>query len=1002
LTDIPAVADRAARLFTIPSGVSFVDALAAGLLAETGGDPLALARYTILLPTRRARRALDDAFLRQSDGRPLLLPRTLPLGDLDPDDVALAGGDEGTAMGEGAAQADLPPAIPALRRQLLLTQAIQTTGRAGGAPMSVDQAARLAAELARLLDQVQTEQLSFDRLRGLVPENYAAHWQITLRFLSVLTEEWPKILADEGCIDPAERRNRALALQAEAWRRSPPADPVIAAGSTGSIPATAALLHVVADLPAGRVVLPGLDRDLDDETRDAVLADPAHPQHGLCVLLRRLDVPPSDVRLWPCEGLPATPPPRARLIGEALRPAATTERWRALAATDAETTALAGVTRIDCAGPHEEAGVIALLLRSAAEHPGRRAALVTPDRGLARRVGAELKRWDIEVDDSAGQPLDQTPAGTFLRLTADMLLEDVAPVPLLAALKHPLAAGGRDVARFRAWVRRLERAALRGPRPAAGFDGLQSAFTDREASRFARGVERLAAAAAPFERLIHAQQVRLGELIDAHVTFAEALAASATETGPARLWAGDAGEAVATFIADLRQAASGFAPTPGDRYPALLGGLLAAQVIRPRYGRHPRLAIWGPLEARLQHADLLILGGLNEGTWPAEIAADPWLSRPMRRDFGLPAPERRIGLAAHDFAQAFGAPEVALTRSLRVEGTPTVPSRWLLRLDGLLRSIGIDPERLHGGRWLDWQTKLDAPAFVRPIAPPAPCPPVEDRPRIIRVTEVEQWRRDPYAIYAKRILRLNALEPIDAEPSAADRGTWIHSALERFVREYPQELPADALDRLLAIGREEFGTQMHRPTIAAFWWPRFEHIARWFVDNERERRPTFAAIQAETRGLLQFDSAAGAFTLTATADRIERGRDGRLTIIDYKTGGLPKPKEIEFGFVPQLPLEAAIASEGGFAGVAKAVVASLQHWRLTGGTPAAEVKPVEGEPMQLAGAALAGLRRLVETFDLPETPYQSVPDPDVAPRFSDYAHLARIKEWSIGVPGEEE
>src|SRR6185312_11141598 len=440
LKDTPALADRAARLFTIPPGVSFVDALAAGLLSETSGDPLALARYTILLPTRRARRALDDAFLRQSDGRPLLLPRTLPLGDLDPDDAMLVGGDEATAMDSIPELADLPPAIPSLRRQLLLAQAVQTAGRASGSAMTIDQATRLAAELARLLDQVQTEQLSFDRLRDLVPADYASHWQLTLRFLSVLTEEWPRILAAEGCIDPAERRNRALAAQAEAWRRHPPADPVIAAGSTGSIPATAALIAVIADLPAGRVVLPSLDRDLDDETRAAVLDDPSHPQHGLCLLLRRLEVAPSAVQPWSDQGLPATPPARAVFVHEALRPASTTEKWRALPPTSGD--ALDGVQRIDCAGPQEEAGVIALLLRAISEEPGKRAALLTPDRGLARRVAAELKRWDIDVDDSAGQPLDQTAPGAFLRLTAEMLAEELAPVPLLAALKHPLAGGG--------------------------------------------------------------------------------------------------------------------------------------------------------------------------------------------------------------------------------------------------------------------------------------------------------------------------------------------------------------------------------------------------------------------------------------------------------------------------------------------------------------------------------------------------------------------------------
>lgn len=994
------MAERAARLFTIPPGVSFVDALAAGLLAETGGDPLTLARYTILLPTRRARRALDEAFLRQADGRPLLLPRTLPLGDLDPDDAMLAGGDEATAMESAPELADLPPAIPGLRRQLLLAQAVQAAGRASGAAMTVDQATRLAAELARLLDQVQTEQLSFDRLRDLVPEDYASHWQITLRFLSVLTEQWPKILAAEGCIDSAERRNRALAAQAAAWRRHPPSDPVIAAGSTGSIPATAALIEVIADLPAGRVVLPGLDRDLDDETRAAVLEDPAHPQHGLCVLLRRLEVSPPDVRLWPDQGLPSTPPARASLVNEALRPAVATEKWRALRPT--ADSALDGVQRIDCAGPQEEAGVIALLLRATVEQPDKRAALVTPDRGLARRVAAELKRWDIDVDDSAGQPLDQTPPGAFLRLTAEMLAEEFAPVPLLAALKHPLAAGGRDVAAFRAWVRRFEIAALRGPRPAPGVNGLKSALTDEDPTRFGHLLDRLATLAAPLDRLIAMPQAPLGDLIDAHVGFAEGLAASDGESGAARLWAGEAGEAAATFIANLRQAASGFAPLPGDRYPALLGGLLSVQVVRPRYGRHPRLAIWGPLEARLQHADLLVLGGLNEGTWPAEVAADPWLSRPMRRDFGLPAPERRIGLAAHDFAQAMGAPAVALTRALRVEGTPTVPSRWLLRLEGLMRSLGIDPARIHGGAWLDWQAKLDRASAVRPVAPPTPCPPVAQRPRTIRVTEVELWRRDPYAIYARHILRLQPLDPIDAEPSAADRGTWIHRALERFVREFPQGMPTDAFERLLAIGRQEFGPQMNRPAVGAFWWPRFERIARWFVDNEGERRGGLAALHAEVKGRLQFAGPAGPFAVTATADRIECGEDGRLTIIDYKTGAVPKPRELEFGFAPQLPLEAAIAADGGFAGICPAEVAALQFWRLTGGNPAAEIKDVKADPMESADAALAGLKELVAAFDSPTTAYHSEPDPEFAPRFSTYAHLARVKEWSAGGPEEVE
>jgi ATP-dependent helicase/nuclease subunit B len=993
------VADRAARLFTIPAGVSFVDALAATLLREAGDDPLALARYTILLPTRRARRALDEAFLRRSPGgRPLLLPRTLPLGDLDADEAGLADADPGE--GGDHIAAGLPPAIPGLRRQLLLTQAVQAAGRTGGAAMSVDQAARLAAELARLLDQVQTEQLSFARLRDLVPEDYAEHWQITLRFLSVLTEEWPRILAAEGCIDPAERRNQALAALAEAWRRAPPADPVIAAGSTGSIPATAALLEAVADLPSGRVALPGLDRELDAAAREAILADPAHPQHGMLLLLRRLNVSPADVSPWPASDLPSTPPLRARLVAEALRPAATTDAWRSGGMpADSVAAALAGVRRIDCPGPQEEAGVIALLLRGALDVPGKRAALVTPDRGLARRVAAELRRWDIDIDDSAGQPLDQTPPGVFLRLTAGLALEDAAPVPLLAVLKHPLALCGRSARDFRGWARRLEIAALRGPRPGPGFIGLRRALTAAQRDDLAPLLDRLSRLAEPLAQLVHGRGVRLVDLIDAHVTFAEALAAGPGASGAERLWAGDSGEAAANFIAELRQAARGFAPIAGDRYPALLGGLLAAQVVRPRYNRHPRLAIWGPLEARLQHADLLVLGGLNEGTWPVEARADQWLSRPMRRDFGLSAPERRVGLAAHDFAQAMGAAEVVLTRSLRVEGTPTVPSRWLLRLDGLLSVLG---GALEDGPWLHWQSALARPSRIKPCPPPTPRPPVELRPRSLSVTDVEVWRRDPYAIYARHILNLRRLEPLDAELSAADRGNWVHAALEKFVTEHPRELPPDAVERLLAIGRRIFAAELSRPAVAAFWWPRFEQIAGWFIEQERARRGELAEIRAEVKGALTLTGPFGAFDLRAKADRVDRRRDGLLTIIDYKTGGVPQKNEIELGVAPQLPLEAAIAAAGGFSGIAPAAVGALEYWRLTGSRPAGEIKALNGEPAALAAEALAGLQGMIAAFDQPATAYHAVPDPAFAPRYSDYGHLARVKEWSVGDAGDDE
>ena len=987
--------ERAAgpRIFTIPAGHGFVDALAAGIVGRTGAEPLELARVRVLLPTRRACRSLRDAFFRAGGGRATLLPSLTPIGDLDEDEIAM------TATGDGTGGADapfeLPPAISGLRRQLLLTRLVLAFERRNASP---DQAARLAAELGRLLDQVQTERLSLAELDDLVPDRYASHWQITLSFLRLLTERWPDILAEEGCLDPAERRNRVLEAQAERWRAEAPEMPVIAAGSTGSIPATADLLEVVARLPQGCVVLPGLDLDAGSEAWSAL--EPSHPQYGMARLLSRLGIARDQVKPWPVieDSAPHPPPSRARLINLALRPAAATHDWLGETAVSSE--AVSGITRIDCPGPQEEAGVIALVLRNALDVRGRTAALVTPDRDLARRVASELGRWGIEIDDSAGRPLAQTPPGSFLRLSARMVAERFPPVPLLAVLKHPLCALGRPTPELRALARQLERAALRGPRPRPGLAFLRSAGVraSPEIEALVRELERVSS---DFARALRRKSVPLARLVKAHVEMAEALAASDAGGGE-RLWRGEAGEAAAGFVAELIESASAVGPIPGASYPALFDSLIAERVARPRWGRHPRLAIWGLLEARLQHADLLVLGGLNEGTWPPEAHANPWMSRPMLADFGLPLPERRVGLAAHDFVQAFAAPEVYLTRAERVEGTPTVASRWLLRLETLLRGSEAEMTLAERRPWLPWQRRLDQPDAVAAAPRPAPAPPVAARPRSLSVTQVEPWMRDPYAIYARYVLGLRALDPLDADPGAAEYGSLIHRSLDAFLRKGPDLAADGALEALIEAGRRAFGSTLDRPGIWAFWWPRFQRIAQWFLDFERQRAGHVRERRCEVEGALGLAGPAGPFTLTARADRIDRLADGSLAIIDYKTGAIPKRGEVAAGFSPQLPLEAAIALGGGFKGVPRSDVSSLEFWRLKGGDPAGVATTAGDDPRELAENALAGLTALIAVFDDAETPYEARPRPAAAPRYSDYDHLARIKEWSAAGADESE
>jgi ATP-dependent helicase/nuclease subunit B len=373
----------------------------------------------------------------------------------------------------------------------------------------------------------------------------------------------------------------------------------------------------------------------------------------------------------------------------------------------------------------------------------------------------------------------------------------------------------------------------------------------------------------------------------------------------------------------------------------------------------------------------------------------------MQARFGLPLPERRLGLTAHDFAQAMGGETVILSRAARVEGAPTVPSRWLARIEAVLHAIaGSDPLSDEAAPWpgstvLDWVRALDKPAKRVEVAPPAPKPPVEARPRRLSVTQVEMLMRDPYALYARKILRLDALEPIDADPSAADRGQFIHLALEAFVRDWPDAIPDDAYEQLLERGRTAFGPALEHPGVWAFWWPRYERIAAWFLERERERRAAVAASSVEVKGERVIDGPAGPFVLNATADRIDRLTGGTLAILDYKTGAVPSKKELAAGFAPQLPLEAAIAQAGGFADVPAGAVSELAFWRMAGGDPPGEIKPVD-DPVRHAQEALAGMTALVDRFDDPATPYHAVPRPAYAPRYTDYAHLERAAEWSAG------
>ncbi|WP_419253721.1 double-strand break repair protein AddB [Caulobacter sp. ErkDOM-YI] len=975
------------RWFSIPAHRPFVDDLARGFLAAMAHmGPEALPRATLLTPTRRGARAVADALLAASDGKALLLPQIRPLGDLDEGEPPFEPGD--LAL-------DLPPAISSRRRRFELARIVVDHADLLTFTPGASQALEMAKALSDFLDSCRIEEIDTDgKLDGLADGDLAQHWQVSARFLKAALAAWPARLRDLGLIDVADRRVLLLRALAKRWEEHPPTEVLVAAGSTGTAPATADLLRVVAAAPLGAVVLPGLDEDLAESAWDKV--GEQHPQGAMRRLLDRAGITRSDVRPW----FPQADSRgrwRRRIVNEALRPAEATADWLAqieslrAEAPDLDPVAegLKGLSLISARTEEEAASACALLLREALEDPTRTAALVTPDQTLARRVTARLVRWGVIPDSSAGAPLAASPAAILAQHLAGLVADPLDPVRLLALAKHPLVRSEDDLEASTT----LELKGLRGPSPRSA-EALLAKLAEHPAAQALaqRLLAAVAHAAAPYVD-------GLAPPSKAALALTEALEAL---TGPDRLWIGQAGECLGGLLSTLIEDGVVLPAAKPQAFADILDRLVNEETLRVGGATHPRLRILGAIEARLVRADRLVLAGLEEGVWPQGAPIDPFLSRPMREKLGLPPPERRVGLTAHDFAQAASAPDVILVHCERRGGAPAVESRWLWRLKTLAKGAGLKlPERQDA---LDWARALDAPGTYAPYARPAPTPPVADRPRRMAVTRVEALTRDPYAVWARDILKLYPLERPDEPVEARARGTAIHAAFEKFSEDHPGPVPANAAAIFEALYMGELVSAGMPPTALARERALAKEAAAWVADWERQRRAGAESVIVEAEGILTFDIDGRAFTLTAKADRIEPTRDGLAHILDYKTGAAPSKKQVETGFSPQLTLTAAILLNGGFKDLPDRKPGDLTYVRVTGRKPAGleEVRVTAAESEQAAIEALDGLRTLIRRYDDPAQPYRS----RTAPQFvkdhpGDYAHLARVFEWSTsGDDGE--
>ncbi|MDG3041229.1 double-strand break repair protein AddB [Roseicyclus marinus] len=964
------------RVFATPLGVDFCAALVAGLDKMLAGQPPeAIARVDLYVANARMERRLRALYLSRGGG---FLPRIRPV----------------QALGDQADLSDLPAAIPPLRLRLELVQLIGKLLDAQPTLAPRSALYDLADSLADLMGEMFEEGVTPEAIAALDVGDHAIHWQRAQAFLELVTH----FLREETALTREARQTRIVARLARQWQGQPPSHPVIVAGSTGSRGATAQLMEAVARLPQGAVILPGIDRDLPREIWARLLEERRegldgedHPQFRLAKFAERLALDPMDIPDWPGSERPRGG--RGAVISLALRPAPVTDQWltEGPRLTGLEE-AFAGVTWLEAPNPQAEATAIALRLREAVDK-GQRAAVIASDRTLTRQVTAALARWGILPDDSAGQPLSLSAPGRFLRHVAELEATPLDPEALAVILKHPLCHSGADRNDHLRRARDLEVQVLRArpglPSRGVLVDWAEKRPADAGAMAWVTWLaDTLLVAPQPEPLPMQARVAR-------HLARAERLAGGSAAEGSGELFDKEPGEAARQLMEDLTAEAGAGGPIGATDYRDLFTALTRDREVRQSLFPHADILIWGTQEARVQGADLIILAGLNEGAWPAAPPADPWLNRSLRAAAGLRLPDRVIGLAAHDFQQGIAAPEVWLTRAKRDAETDTVPSRWLNRLHNLLAGSGeaavqaLAGMEARGARYLALAERLLTPAASVDFEPrPAPQPPAEARPRLLSVTEVEVLIRDPYAIYARRVLRLRKLDPLRGDADARARGTVLHKVMERFVKGTPEGLPdADtALVQLMDLTDAVLAEEAPWPAARRLWRARMARVAGFFLATEVERRAKGTPEIIEIKG--DWEVPGTGVTLRGKGDRIDRLQDGRLAIYDYKTGTPPEAKE-EKHFTKQLWLMALMAEGGSFGLSPGQIVAEAAYIGL-GSSPV--IVGYEVDRAELAEVAAGFRRRLLHLLD-PQSGFASRRSVKYTRFPGDFDQLARHGEW---------
>ncbi|OFW96610.1 MAG: hypothetical protein A2977_03455 [Alphaproteobacteria bacterium RIFCSPLOWO2_01_FULL_45_8] len=809
------------------------------------------------------------------------------------------------------------------------------------------------------LDEIRTEGISLTTLKNFSSvAGQAEHWEKIQKFLTLVSDHWDAILKDEKCVEPVTWQRRFMDIQADLLERDRTKAPIMIAGSLGTIPSTARLIKVISTLKNGVVILPGLQREQKKEFLSS-----RHPQFFLHRLLKKLNSAPEGVR-----ELPSKEWNNASLFLEKIFDSRFTGPWILPPSME-------NIQYIETSDQGEEARIICISIRKALEEGKKKILCISSDPKLLHRVSAELGFWSLSVSVQKKSLLD-TQIGSFLHLATLWFSSPFPTVVMASTFKHSFVKKKKDVWNLfekyilRTWVGNASLLAIEH-------------LLERESAELEPDVcDRLKTFYETLKNhLVFVQEAQpLGFYLDKLESLIAWLLGSETDLENLFLeLAPEEGVVFQQLWQDLKKSSALIMTHPKMLSEILFSLLQDHQIPNVSKGNNESIFLMSPAEARFMEADFKILAGLNEGTWPAELRVDPFFSSSMRETLGLPSLETRFSQSAHDFLSAICIPvPVLITRSLRVGGVPSVPSRFLSYLEMRMGAYNLTFSQNKDLKV--WARNLNSVSQKTDLQAPRPLPPVSQRPKRLSVTDVSILLRDPYSIYAKHILKLTRLEPFIPEEKSRLFGLFVHNFLHRWAP--TSETPMD----VLLSGRAKFLFELYLGPVeqSRFLWEKFSILFEWVKQQKK-----LANTSTEIKGEFSFAVEDHLFTLFGKADRVDWDQEGAI-LIDYKTGSIPPLSHVKEGKASQITLEALIFLRGGFSDLPPRLpLRDLQYWGLL----SEEILSIKEDLSLLTAQTQQNLEQLISSFYKETTPYLSHPKGFI--KEGEYDHLARLQEWSV-------